>query len=80
MARLFARDGRSAEGYHLLGLIAESEGRFDEAEKCFSPALYLDADHYASLVHTALLPERRGDKTAERFRSRAERVSRGGGR
>lgn len=77
---VIAREGPTAEGYHLLGVIAESEGRFGEAEKSFSRALYLDADHYSSLVHTALLRERRGDKSAERFRSRAERVARGGGR
>lgn len=69
----------SAEGYHLLGVIARGEGNLDEAERCFSRALYLDSVHYSSLVQMALLRERRGDPSAAQFRARAGKLRRSDG-
>jgi chemotaxis protein methyltransferase WspC len=63
----------SADAFHLLGMICQEEGRFDEAERCLTRAIYLDSEHYASLVNMALLRERRGDPSAAQFRARASR-------
>jgi Flp pilus assembly protein TadD len=54
-------------------MICQEEGRFDEAERCLTRAIYLDSEHYASLVNMALLRERRGDPSAAQFRARASR-------
>ena len=67
--------GACAAGCCLMGLIHEASGDDVRAEDCFSRALYLDQDHYESLVHLALLLEQRGDAgRASLFRKRAERV------
>lgn len=63
----------TADAFHLLGMICQEEGRFEEAERCLTRAIYLDNEHYASLVNMALLRERRGDPSAAQFRARASR-------
>lgn len=63
----------TADAFHLLGVICQEEGRFEEAERCLTRAIYLDSEHYASLVNMALLRERRGDPSAAQFRARASR-------
>ena len=45
----------TADAFHLLGMICQEEGRFEEAERCLTRAIYLDSEHYASLVNMALL-------------------------
>jgi chemotaxis protein methyltransferase WspC len=65
----------SAKGYCLLGVIqlANNDGAAIES---FRKALYLDPDHYQSLVHLSILSEEDGNqKAAENYRVRAERVS-----
>ena len=70
------RDPGEPHGYALLGAIRVAEGRLEAAEDCFQRALYLDRDHYDSLIQLALLCDRRGDpKTAARMRRRAKRAA-----
>lgn len=69
----------TADAFHLLGVICQEEGRLEEAERCLSRAIYLDSEHYASLVNMALLRERRGDPSAAQFRARAGRQRPKGG-
>lgn len=62
--------------WSLLGAIRVAEGRFEAAEDCFQRALYLDRDHYDSLIQLAVLCDRRGDaKAAARMRRRARRAA-----
>jgi chemotaxis protein methyltransferase WspC len=73
--RHIAEWGPSAEAYCLLGVIRNAAGAEQVAIEAFNRALYLEQTHYASLIHLALLHERRGDQTAaSNFRRRAERV------
>jgi chemotaxis protein methyltransferase WspC len=70
------RDRSQPHGYALLGAIRIAEGRLEAAEDCFQRALYLDRDHYDSLIQLALLCDRRGDpKAAARMRRRAKRAA-----
>jgi chemotaxis protein methyltransferase WspC len=72
------RDPSEPHGYALLGAIRVAEGHLEAAEDCFQRALYLDRDHYDSLVQLALLCDRRGDsKAAARMRRRAKRAAQG---
>ena len=68
------RRGRPrAEVYCLLGLIHEAARRHDEAEACYLKALYLDPDHYESLIHLSLLYRQQGnDRKARMYLRRAE--------
>ncbi|HUS67338.1 MAG TPA: CheR family methyltransferase [Kofleriaceae bacterium] len=69
-----------APGYALLGTIRQADGRLEDAEAMFSRALYCDPGHYESLVHLALLRERRGDRAgAEQFKRRAAKARARGG-
>jgi len=61
--------------YSLLGMISESGGKLEAAEDFFRKALFLDPNHYQSLVCMSLLSERHGDTDGSRlFRARAGRV------
>jgi len=74
--RQLGRDPSQPHGYALLGAIRVAEGRLEAAENCFQRALYLDRDHYDSLIQLALLCDRRGDsKAAARMRRRAKRAA-----
>lgn len=65
--------GASVEAYYLLGVIHDSQGHPD-AREFYRKALYLDPNHYESLLQMALLVEREGDPTAARnLRRRAQR-------
>ena len=58
--------------YCLLGLIHEASGHVTEAEECYMKALYLDPDHYESLIQTSLLYQQKGNaEQAALFRRRA---------
>jgi chemotaxis protein methyltransferase WspC len=66
-----------AEAHCLLGLILEASDCHSEAEDCFHKALYLDPDHYESLIHLGLLYQQRGDgKKAALYRERVQRSER----
>jgi chemotaxis protein methyltransferase WspC len=64
----------SAEAYYLLGLVRDAAGD-DTAVDCYRRALYLEPNHYESLLQMAMLSQKNGDETrAKTFRNRAQRV------
>ena len=66
--------GPSAEAFYLLGLIHDADGDAS-ALGYYRKALYLEPNHYESLLQLALLLERRGDAlAAQTFKRRAERI------
>ena len=65
----------SAAVYHLLGMIRCASGKLHEADQLFRKALYLDPEHEQTLLHLALLQDRRGSgKSADLLRNRLGRV------
>jgi chemotaxis protein methyltransferase WspC len=70
------QQGASAQAWYLLGLIGDAQGHKEQARASFHKALYLEPDHYETLVHLALLLDRLGEgQAAQRMRKRIERVS-----
>ncbi len=66
--------GASAEAYYLLGLVRETVGD-PSAIDCYRKALYLEPEHYKTLLQMALLAQKSGDLARARtFKKRAERV------
>jgi chemotaxis protein methyltransferase WspC len=73
--RLLAEGSQDPDVYSLLGVISQSAGKLESAEDLFRKALFLDPNHYQSLVHMSLLCERQGDINGLRlYRARAGRV------
>jgi len=71
--------GPSVQAYHLMGLVHDATGMYQEAEQYYRKALYLDPDHHEALVHLAFLLEQQGDAPgAQRLHRRAKRVNSGG--
>lgn len=65
-----------AAAYHLQGVIHDARDEAVLAEECFRRALSLEPDHCETLVHSALIAERRGDlAVAARLRTRAQRAA-----
>ncbi|TAK97386.1 MAG: protein-glutamate O-methyltransferase CheR [Verrucomicrobia bacterium] len=78
--KLLERDGPSAAGYYLLGLVTEARDQEVRNEECgarnsaldtphpalelYRKALYLEPNHQEALLHAALLLERQGEHTA----------------
>jgi chemotaxis protein methyltransferase WspC len=66
--------GASAQAYYLLGLVYDARGRGDALDY-YRKALYLEPNHYETLVQMALLSQKAGDiPRARTFRERAQRV------
>jgi chemotaxis protein methyltransferase WspC len=64
-----------AEAYYLLGLVKDATDN-PEAMELYRKALYLDPNHYETLVHAALWLEKHGDPAAaQAFKRRAERAA-----
>ncbi len=64
----------SAEAYYLLGLVRDAAGD-ESAVECYRRALYLQPNHYESLLQMAMLSQKNGDTTrARNFKNRAQRV------
>ena len=64
----------SAQAHYLLGLVRDASGEPDAID-CYRKALYLEPNHYESLLQMALLLQKHGDAVrASRFRSRAQRI------
>ena len=64
----------SAQAYYLLGLVREAGGDA-RADDCYRKALYLEPNHYESLLQLAYLTEKNGDPARARlFRRRAQRL------
>lgn len=71
--RYIEKDPPHADVYCLLGLIHEAARRSGEAEACYLKALYLDPDHYETLIQASLLFLKKGDsQKAALYRRRAE--------
>jgi chemotaxis protein methyltransferase WspC len=69
-----AHNGTSAEAYYLLGLVKDAANDPD-AIKYYRRALYLDPNHYETLVHAALCLEKAGEAAAAHtFKRRAARA------
>jgi chemotaxis protein methyltransferase WspC len=69
------RSQDSAHAYYLLGLVREAGGDATAVD-CYRKALYLDPNHYETLLQMALLAEKNGDhERAQTFRRRAQRLS-----
>lgn len=64
----------SARAYALLGVIHHAQGDYRLAEEQFTRAVYLDKEHYESLVYLALLCDKRDPEAAAQFRRRAARA------
>ena len=63
-----------APAHYLLGLVRDAQGKAEAAEH-YRKALYLDPNHYESLLQLALLAEKAGDvENAMNFRRRARRA------
>jgi len=68
--------GASAQAWYLLGLVRDA-GNDASSIDCYRKALYLEPNHYESLLQMALLAERNGDAARARtYRNRAERLKR----
>ena len=66
--------GASVQAYYLLGVIHDAQGSA-VAHDYYRKALYLDPNHYESLLQMALLAEKNGDiGTARNLRRRAQRL------
>ena len=66
--------GASVQAYYLLGVIHDAQGNA-VAQDFYRKALYLDPNHYESLLQMALLAEKNGDSgTARNLRRRAQRL------
>jgi len=66
--------GASAQAYYLLGLVRDASGEASAVD-CFRKALYLEPDHYESLLHLAFWWEKNGQPARARtFKSRAQRA------
>jgi chemotaxis protein methyltransferase WspC len=64
----------SSQAYYLLGLVRDARGE-PGAIDCYRKALYLEPDHYESLVQMALLMQKNGEAArAGTFKSRAQRI------
>ena len=72
--------GSSADVFYLMGLIRAATANLGDAEELYRKALYLDPNHYQSLVHLALLLEKRGDRGAAKvLHNRVRRLERQAG-
>ena len=64
----------SAQAYYLLGVVRDAAGHANAIDY-FRKAVYLEPNHYESLMRMALLASRNGDTDGARnFRRRAERL------
>ena len=64
----------SAQAYYLLGLVRDASGERGAID-CYRKALYLEPDHYESLLQMALLLQKNGDAARARiFKIRAQRI------
>ena len=67
--------GPSARVFHLLGLLHDCAGDQFQAGEFYRKALYLDPDHYDTLIHLALLEDKSGRTAAAKvLKNRARRV------
>jgi chemotaxis protein methyltransferase WspC len=69
------RHPSSVEALYLLGVIYDATGNLEKARAYYRKALYLNPEHYESLMHLAYAAEKDGDAaTVQNLRARAHRV------
>jgi chemotaxis protein methyltransferase WspC len=74
--KYLSENGPSASAYFLLGLIAHAKEKVKEAEDYFLKTIYLEPEHYESLIYLALLSEKKGEMNqAKLFFNRAKRIN-----
>jgi chemotaxis protein methyltransferase WspC len=56
--------GPSAQIFYLMGLIRAAAGDLSQASQFYRKALYLDQNHYETLLHLGLLLEKQGEAAA----------------
>jgi chemotaxis protein methyltransferase WspC len=67
--------GACAQAFYLLGLIRDAEGHDAQALNYYRKALYLEPDHYETLVQMATLSGKKGDTNGARLlHRRAQRI------
>jgi len=67
--------GPSAQAYYLLGLVRDASGD-PQAVEYYRKALYLEPNHYETLLQMSLLLEKTGDPAGARiFKQRASRIA-----
>ncbi len=72
---LIGENSMDVGAYYLAGLIEQSLDRLAPAEDFFLKAIYLDPDHYDTLVQLCLLSEKKGDSAkAGQYRKRIRRL------
>ncbi len=65
----------SSKAYYLSGVIHDTKGDQDKANRLLHKAIYLDPNNVEALVHLSLLAEQRGEiNEANRYKERAQRV------
>lgn len=65
----------NAEAHALLGTLYQATANYEQAERCFQKALYLQPNFYEALMNLALLKESRGDAiAAQRLRQRIQKL------
>ena len=68
------RNRLSAQAHYLLGLVREARGDASAVD-CYRKALYIEPDHYESLLQMALSCQKNGELARARaFKSRAQRL------
>ena len=73
--RYLRERGVCAEAYYLLGLVHDAAGSESEAGEFYRKALYLEPNHYETLLQWASLSEKNGDNAHARIlNERAERI------
>lgn len=64
-----------AQGYFLLGLIYEAQGKTSLVEALYRKSIYLDPNHHEALIHLAVHIERHeGREAAAQIKGRVQRV------
>lgn len=65
----------SVEALYLMAVIFDANGDREKARTYYRKALYLDPEHYESLMHLAYAAEKEGDvATVQNLRARAHRI------
>jgi chemotaxis protein methyltransferase WspC len=63
-----------SQGYYLMGLLKEAQANEADAIQYYNKAIYLNPNHYESLINLSLIHKKNGEfQMAEQFRLRAEK-------
>jgi len=66
--------GEDADALYFLGLILDSQKKYQEAETYYRKSIYLNPKHYDALINLSLILEKNGDlKNSDLLKKRAEK-------